>query len=292
MNKRVFALLLSTAMLLCGCAQGSAWDDGDAVNVYRFDPGHGGSILVREKIKMDSGETSLEAIIEALNSEPNSQELERAFSEDVKIESVSVHKGVADVSMSQDYLYASGLEMLLAESAIVLSLSTLNEVCSVNISCMGNTMTEGLVAEDYMEADGLCGSYERSLKLYLPNDGYEFLEPETVQSFETEGASIVEAMLREIFREIGGGVEDTKLISADISEGVCRIELSQEFYGTEPAGSSEGRLIIYSVVNSLCRIPGVDFVTVTVEGIDIESYGDFAAVWPMEADMSLVKYQE
>ncbi len=292
MNKRILALIMAVALLCCGCANSSAGDDTDALNVYRYDPSHGGSILAREKIKMDSGLSPLEAIVEALNSMPQDPELECAFPEDVRIESVSLSSGEATVNMSKDYLYVSGREMLLAESAIVLSLSTLDQVCSVNISCMGNTMSQGLVAEDYVEADGLCGSYERSLKLYLPNGSYEFLEPETVQSFETEGDSIVEAMLEEIFRGIGGGVEKTTLISFDLTDGICRIELSQDFYGNEPADSSKGRLVVYSVVNSLCRIPGVDSVTITVEGIDIASYGDFATAWPMAADMSIVKYRE
>ena len=102
----------------------------------------------------------------------------------------------------------------------------------------------------------------------------------------------MEAVVTELFPLIGGGVEESRLLSVGISDGVCRVEFSQEFYGREPADREKGRLVIYSVVNSLCRIPGIDAVTITVEGNDVDSYGSFSTLWPLEADMSLVSFQE
>lgn len=288
MIKRMIALVLLLAFMLCGCAVGNG-EETASLSVYRSDAKT--KALVVEKIRAP-GANELEAIVEALNSSPRSQELRRAFPDSVSIESAELSGGVCRVRVSEGYLSMTELEQLIAESALVLSLSAVDEACSVDIVCGERRCASGLLPEHYIEADGICGEYVRCLKLYLPDSAYEKLVPRSVSCPDGGELPLSEQMLREIFTHIGGGVEDTQIISVSVENGHCRAELSQEFYGTEPASADKGRLIVYSLVNSLCRLPEINSVSIIVEGLDVESYGSFSTSWPMSPDMTLISYQE
>ncbi len=290
MTSRLLALMLVLAILLCGCGSGSGHGSADRAVVYRVDMSPGGG-LVRENAE-NAAEFTLEALIDAMNSPPTDDESLSSFPEGMKLLSAEINKGTATVSVNSAYLALTKLEKLLAESAIVLSLSALDEVCSVDIVCNGTVMAAGLTVEEIAEADGVCGEYERTLKLYLPDGEGKTLRPESVTRSDDGKLSLAEAMLEEIFDYMGGGMEKTIILSVSVAEGLCRVDLSQEFYGDGSGEDIKGELIIYSIVNSLCRIPGVETVTLTVEGMNVESYGEHTTVWPLEPNMSLVSYQD
>jgi len=282
--------MLAASLLFCGCSYVQEPAGGNWAVVYRLASKAGGG-LVRERIAIAS-EPDADRIVEALNSPPTNPEMRSALPEGLVLAGVELIKGCATVSVNSRYLMLSQLEKLLAESAIVLSLSTLDEVCTVDIVYNGTMLAAGLSVETIAEADGVCGEYEHILKLYLPDPGAEELRPATVTRLDDGTLSLAEAILREIFSHIGGGVEDTVILSVSIDEGLCTVDLSQEFYGDDSDENGNGELTVYSIVNSLCRIPGVDTVTLTVEGMSVESYGDYTTVWPLEQRMSLVNYQE
>lgn len=290
MTKRILALMLAAAMLLCGCGSGQEPVGGNWAVVYRLDSKAGGG-LVRERIALSS-EPDIDELVEALNSLPKDAEMLSAFPEGLVLLGAELKNGCATVTVSSKYLSLSLQEKLKAESAIVLSLSTLDEVCYVDIVCNGTTRTTGLSVEAIAEADGVCGEYEHTLKLYLPDWEGKTLRPVAVTKLDDGTASLAEAMLRELFAYIGGGVEDTVILSLSIAEGICTVDLSQEFYSGATDADRNGELIIYSIVNSLCRIPGVDTVTLTVDGMGVASYGRYTTLWPLEQQMSLVSYQE
>lgn len=289
MSKRLIPILLALALALGGCASPAANSEG-TVTVYRLARGGGSSGLVREEAAIAEGGNSLESIAAALNAYPSSPELSRAFPEGVDIEQVSLSEGRARVTVSFAYMGLSAAGRLVVNSAIVLSLSALDPVCCVDIVCNRKTVAEGLTVEAIAEADGQCGAYERVLKLYLPDGEEPVLRPRSIKTPDGGGEHTARLMLKELFACIGGGLEDTGLLSMEISGGSCRLDLSQEFYAYEPGSIEEARVTLYSIVNSLCRIPGIDSVRITVEGMDVESCGAYAVVWPLEADMSLIEY--
>lgn len=85
-------------------------------------------------------------------------------------------------------------------------------------------------------------------------------------------------------------MENTRILSVNTEGGLCSVDLSEAFYGAEPTESVEGMLLIYSIVNSLCRVPGVDSVAISVEGYSVESYGGFRTSWPMGENTSIISY--
>ena len=288
MNKRTVALILAICLLLTGCAFGAGGGETDFATVYRIDNGSVGRSLVRERI--DERANTVEEMLALINSRPEDSEALASLPEGVSVSLVSFSGGIAKVEISPEYLSLSSRESFLAEGAVTLSLSTLDCVCFVDIVC-GEEFIGRFCLEDFVEADAMCGGYERTIKLYLPGPEGEYILPRSISLFDKGEAEAAEMILYQLFKNIGNGMENTEILSVSIENGVCRVDLSEEFYGAEPAGSIGGMVIIYSMVNSLCRLSDVNAVHIKIEGNEVSSYGGFMPVWPLAENMSLVRFE-
>lgn len=288
MSKKLLCIFTCLALLLSGCIYRSSAGEQPTAIVYRSSGSDTGGRLVRETVGLSEGQEPFSAIVDALNRAPAVAGLGSTFPRNVEIESCTLDGGTATVEMSREYFELEGIEKLLAESSIVLSLGTVNEVCAVDICCLGTYVGSGLTPEAYDEADGLCGSYERTLKLYMPGNG--MLVPKSVGAYDDGSAGSAELVLTELLQALGGGMENTGIVSAEIENGLCSVELSGEFFGAEPTEKTEGMLIIYSIVNSLCRLPAIEAVSISVEGAELESYGGFRCSWPLGPNKNLISH--
>lgn len=289
MMKRVFCIVLAAAVFLCGCAYGADEQSENGLAVYRVENSESGMRLVRETISPGDGTRPHQLVAEALCSGETEGAVHSAFPEGVVIEGVVVENGVAKVDMSEAYRELRGSGLLLAESALVLSFCAIDEICSVRIYCGGRLLADGLNEENISWADGLCGAYERSAKLFLPEEGGSTLKPRTVKVTDDGSMSPPERIMSGIFTELKG-MESARVLKCETDGGVCSIDLSHEFYGAEPPDSYTGMLMIYSIVNSLCRVPGVEAVSLSVEGYPVNSYGGFRINWPLYPNENHIEY--
>jgi N-acetylmuramoyl-L-alanine amidase len=58
----------------------------------------------------------------------------------------------------------------------------------------------------------------------------------------------------------------TKVKGLSIHQGVCHVDFSQELAGNHWGGGRSEELTIYSVVNTLCELPGIKGVRLSIEG--------------------------
>lgn len=289
MSKKLAALLLAICILLSGCSGGGKGGDETTITVYRLDSDAVGCALVREKIDVQGDK--LEASLAALNAQPADTGLLSAFPEGVQVLDCTLEKGRATVEMSPGYLTLGGQEKLLVDGAVVLSLSTLDGVCLLDIVCGGKIAEVGLCLEDFAETDGLAVNYERTLKVYLPDEGLSYILPKSLSVNGGGEISTEILVLQEVFSAIGRGMENTRILSAVTENGICRVDLSAEFYGAEPAGGFGGMVMLYSIVNSLCRLKGVESVSISVEGNELTNYGGFSPYWPLGENMGFVRFE-
>lgn len=130
--------------------------------------------------------------------------------------------------------------------------------------------------------------------LYYTDAQAEKLYPITREATK-ENASDPLFVMRELMKL--GGSEDGKLInvipsnvclnSCKLDDGVCTVDLSAEFIGIE--GTATQKIAVYSVVNTLCAIDGVDCVQFIIDGEKVDVFGNYLFDEPFEADMSLVE---
>ena len=115
---------------------------------------------------------------------------------------------------------------------------------------------------------------------------------------EERGATIEESTDPEfVLRELMKGPDSQELVnvlpegikinSCKVENDVCIIDLSKEFI--EVQGSSAQQMVLYSVVNTLCAIDGVEKVRISIDGETNPKDCVFDFSQDIEADMSLLK---
>jgi len=136
---------------------------------------------------------------------------------------------------------------------------------------------------------------KQKVTLYFGDDQATYLEPE--ERMITRGDEPLEqAVVRELIKgpQKQGLVKtvpaETKIISLTVADGVAKVNFSQEFQTKHWGGSAGETMTLYSVVNSLGELPGIDQVQFLLEGEPKESIlnGNMDTSAPLEPDYSLV----
>ena len=85
--------------------------------------------------------------------------------------------------------------------------------------------------------------------------------------------------------------EGTKLRSIAVEGGVCTVNLSPEFLAGLPEDEQSARLLLYSMVNTLCMQEdlSISAVQILADGHAIESIGGVPASVPLEPDWTLLE---
>jgi hypothetical protein len=85
--------------------------------------------------------------------------------------------------------------------------------------------------------------------------------------------------------------EGTKLLSVTTEGGICTLNLSKEFVDNSPGGSAGELMTLYSIINSLTELPGIDKVQFLIEGQKQEAYIHAVFNEPFERNEEIIKTQ-
>lgn len=152
-------------------------------------------------------------------------------------------------------------------------------------------------AEDFIEnTDQEMDAYDRKeITLYFADKEGAKLIPVTVSAILGTNVStekiIVERLLKGPGEDVRGVCatmpEGTKLLNVSTDDGVCYVNLSEEFL--KPLPEVTGLVSLYSIVNSLCELPTVNKVQFAING-DTEKtyYEDISFTVPFEKNTELI----
>lgn len=136
-------------------------------------------------------------------------------------------------------------------------------------------------------------SRETAVKLYFAEPSGDKLRPETR---ELDGYGDFPKAAMEALSE-GPRAQDlratlpegTKVLGVEIRDEVAYVDFSNEFVANHPGGSSGELMTVYSVVSTLCDLPGIKRVSFKVEGKTIPLLkGQVDLTEPLSPDESLI----
>ena len=285
MSKHLVALLLALSMLLSGCAWKTDGSEEKELVVYRRGADGG---LVEEGIPAVEGELPLNTVVRALNMPPAEEGMANAFPAGVWVEGCSLEAGRVQISMSKNYRGLSGLDKTITDQTIAFTVLSLDQVYAVDIIQNGETFSRRLTADDAVLSDVHSKSGERIVKLFLPDFEQLGLAVKTVKLPVDGSREMWELVAQELLAQPDVLPKGTQIQRISCEEGLCVVQLSPEFYTTEPELAHKARLIIASFVNSLCYLEAVEEVILCVGETPISSYGAYHTVWPMRFEANLL----
>lgn len=182
-------------------------------------------------------------------------------------------------------------KFILILAAIVLGICLLSGGCSATASNAkiqalkdmikasnppASSVDQGTRVQDLVQDLDVVAQEQIEVKLYFGDKGGQRLVAENRQIDKTPG------MARETVNELLKGPvqaehtrlfpEGTRLLDINIkSDGTCIVDLSSEVRGF--SNSQQGKLMIYSLVNTLGEYPTVKTVNVIIGGEQVQSLG-------------------
>ncbi len=249
---------------------------------------------------MDS-EAQLEELIECLSTNPEKLEYKAPFVMGFQLLDVKRDGGRVQLNVDAAYLELSPITEILVRAAIVRTLTQLKDVSHVGITVEGNQLYDSMgnlvgwmSAEQFINNNGNeINTYEEvRVKLYFAGEDGTNL----IAAFREKHYSTNTPLERFVLEELIAGpkVEGlypsinpaTKIISVMTKDGICYVNLDENFLTVQ--GNVSTDISIYSIVNSLVELNGINKVQILING-------EVPAIFPMavfERNLDIVTTRE
>lgn len=302
--KRLIACLISLTLLVSLCACDRKVEEVISENSYmlwfavRQGSKRSDSAAIYRELRQWEDTPSPHELLYALMQGPQSEDLYSPFPEGVSVRFIYTDGETVRVDLSETYADLSGFEVTLADYCIALTLCQLPEIESVKITVEGEVIHDRN-RDSLREGDVLLSGIEEEpdtflAALYFPDGTGKFLTVEYRQVLRKDERDAVEIVMEELLlgpmeaassQSLPAG---TRVRSLAVKDGVCYVDLSEEFITNAPQTAEEKGLILYSVINTLCVRSGVSQVQLLIEGETVTSYGSVSVLTPLSANFELV----
>ncbi|MBE7040772.1 MAG: hypothetical protein E7400_02260 [Ruminococcaceae bacterium] len=305
MLKKLLYITLCVVLLLTGCSlSGTGSVKGEQKTAMVYYANAEGTDLVSAEIDVrDKTEKELPRyVIETLLEGPSSADMSRSVRAGTKLLSLITEKSLARVDLSKEFYHEESVLDVLSIAAIVKSLCSVNSIDQVLVTIEGQPLispdgtAQGILKESdvVFVADTLTED-EANITLYFSDANAECLVSEIRRVKLRRGDSLEQLVMQELIRgpelpENGNTVPtETKIRSIETKDKVCFVNLSSEFVTKNPSGISGERMTVYSIVNSLTELSGIDKVQFLIEGEKKDVYLHMTFNEPIERDVSMIQ---
>ncbi len=280
--KRIIGVLLIAVMLILsisGCSL-RASSGGEMYNLYFANQEKNNLVTETRNIDERGMERTAKAVVEELIKGPSGADARGVIPKGTRLLDFDIKDSVAMVNFSKEYFPADDnkTEELLARYSLVNTLCDIEGIDKVKIFIEGKELVNssnvpvGALGKDDIMLNSLGNDANTTpITLYFPDKGLAFLE-----EVERKVTLVDNSMEKTIVIELVKGPDsdklmstipsDTKVLSVETKDGICFVNLSSEFITKHSHGTTAEAFTIYSIVNSLTEIAGVDSVQFLVEG--------------------------
>lgn len=274
-------------LLLAACSGENAPKEGRTIRLYYL--GNPETKVVAKDYTLSAEETRKQAeeIVQALSALPDKLEYKAPLSMGFRLLDYEVTGNLLTLNVSEEYKKMKPTTEILVRAALVRSFTQIEEIGYVTITVEGETLHDALgnvvgamTAGQFVDNAGSnINTDERiRLKLYFANESGDGLVTlyRTV-SYNTN-ISIEKLVVEQIMAGTGSTETgcyptigtDVQLLGVSTKDGTCYVNFDKNFLNQALKVSSE--VTIYSLVNSLTELPGVNRVQILVNGEDNVMY--------------------
>lgn len=302
--KKIISLImvLVLAVSICSCSDETKNMMEYETEIYYADSGKNSLSAEKVKIKVNTIDELYEAVLNKMLEDPSSQSHMRIIPKGTKLLGAELEASVLTIDFSKEIYVENESESILIRTAILRTMTAMSEINAVELLVEGEKMknTYGeeigiLNKEDVVYETELEIEEKKYIKLYFSDLKSENLIAEareiTVSQKETMEMRIIKELLKgpvnpNLMKTIP---TETKILSVETKEGVCFVNLSQEFKSRHTGGSAGEMMTIYSIVNSLTELESVDKVQFLVEGQKLEVFIHMIFNEPFVRDPELIQ---
>lgn len=221
----------------------------------------------------------------------------------------TLNEGQMNLDFSEDYIKQEPIVEVLCRAAVVRTLTQIEGIDTITFSVQSETLTDALgvpvgamTADSFIDNAGTeINAYtEAEFKLYFANEAGDALTEVNRNVIYNSNISMERQVVEELIKgPKNDGQTGTEagyptinpavaIISVTVRDRVCYVNLSEDFL--TPAYNVTSQVTLYSIVNSLVELPGVNRVQISVDGETDVTYRDSVSLTTMfERDLDLVE---
>lgn len=283
MKRTFIIILLLTAAFLTSCSRNDNITDKSKkeYQIYYIDSKSFGIVSEGYVPNGETKEQLIQELLEQLQKEPSSMLYRRGIPEGIAIMDYRIVDNQLILNFDTKYSELKGIPEVLCRATIVKTLCQIKGVDFVlfNVNSQplidSNGVQIGLMtAEFFIENTGAETNY--NVTLYFANDTGDLLRKTTRNILYTGVSSIEELVINQIINgptEIGLYATvpaGTTLLNVSTKESICYVDLNEKFLEKLPNISDN--VAIYSIVNSLVELPGINKVQFRINGQPTETF--------------------
>lgn len=262
------------------------------------------SDLLKKDISLDENERNdiLHTVMNKLLENPKDEDIKSPLRSGTRCLWINNNEGDLSVNLSKEFYNEENVADIISVAAVVKSLCSVEFVDKVEITIeatpllneKGEKMGFMRGSDFVFDAEAL-NNDEENIVLYFSDSDGEYLKSEirriSIPKGEVMEKVVVSELIKgpvstELYKTIP---EETKIKSVETKDGVCFVNLSSEFVTKHTGGSAGETFTVYSIVNSLTEIPGVNKVQFLIDGEKRNSYIHMVFNQPFERDVSLIR---
>lgn len=272
-------LLLLVFILLVGC--GREEQAGVPITMSYISSQNNRIVEQKAYLTEDGTRAQLEEVLTLLATAPQKLEYHVPLSQGVSVLDTSLSRGHLTLQLSKEYKQLDTLKEILTRASLVKSLTQIEGIDKVSIEIDGEPLTDSLgkklgamTADMFIDNAGEeISTYEKvTVRLYFANEeGDELVAVDRSKAYNTN-ISLDKFVVEELIKgpeSTTQGVyptinSNTKIITTLVKDNTCYVDFDEAFLNRVYQVNAE--IVIYSIVNSLCELPEVERVQISVNG--------------------------
>ena len=292
------------ALFLFGCAAGDGERQPNGYQIYYTNSEGTGLVSFTYSIENQVTEELVNELLNLLGNAPDEPDYICAKPDGVTVTGVQMSDDTLLVYFDEAYTQMNPTQEILCRAAYVRTLTQAPGVDSVEFYVGDNPLKDSageevgrMKSEDFIEntSDEINAYQSGQVTLYFASkDGKSLVEVGANVILSANSSTeklIVEKLLAGPDSNMHGVnatiPSNTKLLGVYTDERICYVNLSEDFLVPMPEVSE--KVTLYSIVNSLCALPTVDKVQISVNGEVNKSLTDSLTLeTPFEEDQSLI----
>ena len=258
---------------------------GREVEIYYMNSEHNNIISEKVTLRTNDLKKAVEQILDKMMSQPKNPTYASVFPKGTEVRNVSVNDRTTTIDFSSEIYDLDTVTSVLMRGALVNSITSLNGIDGVKVTVNGESYVDkdgnkiGILnsSDIVLDAHGETVVRKYAKLYYASSDGLSLVpEVREIEISDKESAELL--VVKELLKgPSANGVSktipsETKVLSVETKEGICLVNFSNDFITKHSGGAAAEALTIYSVVNSLTELEGVDKVQFLIEGQKRESF--------------------
>lgn len=254
-----------------------------------------GTRVTSEEYATDTSSEDMDALLQELmgRMQDTSEKPEYIPPLSDSFQSYTLNEGQMNLDFSEDYIGQDPIVEVLCRAAVVRTLTQINGIDTITFSVQNETLTDisgvpvgAMTADSFIDnADTEINAYaEAKFRLYFANEeGDALVEVERNVVYNSNISmerQVVEELIKGPRKDAETENEEgyptinpaVTILSVTVKDRVCYVNLSEDFL--TPVYDVTSQTALYSIVNSLVELPGVNRVQISIDGETDVTYRD------------------